>query len=341
MPTMNARPLAAFLCLTGLSLSSGCVINDTPRYPGDVRMTWDFGGASCGQVRDIAGVNIHINGEILANNGEYPCSANGFDGIVLHDFGPGSYSFDAVAVDYDNVAVFTYQGGFTVDGDITVPIHFDTGGNTGGGTYANVNWLFPTQAGTQYPTCSQAGVAYVDARVDNGEWARFDCYKGSEGRSVSTPDLAPGQHYLEVVALDARENPVYYYGGGFTAQAGTPVSITANTYVIGGASVGWRLYEGQAELSCAQAGVTEVGLNFQDIHTGEWIYGDAGQWFACNQSPALFEFLPPGQYFVSFKASGTGNRFYESRSDLAPIDVYAHDFPGVNDAKYAPLYRTR
>ncbi|RKH58906.1 hypothetical protein [Corallococcus aberystwythensis] len=336
---MNARTLAAFLCLS--SGLTGCIVESNhPRYPGDVRMSWSFDGATCNQMRDIQGVDIYIGGEILENDGQYPCTANGFDGIILHDFAPGTYSFDAEAVDYDGVAVYSYHGSFTVDGNVSVPINFPTG-RTGATSYAYVNWLFPTEAGTGYPTCGQAGVSFVDARVDDGAWARFNCNEGSQGRNVETPELAPGQHYLEIVAIDSLERPLYYYGGGFTSQAGIPASITANTWIIGGAAVGWQLYEGSTPLSCAQAGVSEVGLNFQDIHTGEWVYGDAGQWFACNEAPAIFEFLRPGEYFVSFRASGTGGRSYASASNLAPIRVYAHDFPGVNDARPAPMYRVQ
>jgi hypothetical protein len=339
MPIMNARLLAAFLSL-GAGLS-GCIVEDNrPRYPGDVRMMWSFDGATCNQMRDIQGVDIRVAGEILVNGGQFPCQANGFDGIVLEDFAPGTYSFEAVAVDYNNAARFTYQGSFTVDGNVAVNINFRTG-QTGATSFAYVNWLFPTEAGSGYPTCQQAGVAYVDAKVDDGAWARFNCNQGSQGNSVSTPDLAPGQHYLEVVAMDVYERPLYYFGGGFTTQVGIPASVTANTYAIGGAAVGWQLYEGNVALNCGQAGVTEVGVNFQDTHTGEWVYGADGQWFSCNAAPAIFEFLRPGEYFVSFRASGTNGRDYASRTDLAPIRVYAHNFPGVKDALYAPLYRVR
>ncbi|RYZ39777.1 MAG: hypothetical protein EOO72_08955 [Myxococcaceae bacterium] len=338
---MNARLLATFLCLG--AGSTGCVIEDnSPRYPGDVRLMWTFAGARCDEARDIRGVDITIDGELLENGGQYPCQANGFDGIILHDFAPGVYSFSAVGVDYNNVARFTYSGTFRVDGDVSVNIDLAPNGGQGS-SYAYVNWLFPTEVGSQYPTCRQAGVVSVDARVDDGAWANFPCNEGSEGNSVSTPPLAPGQHYLEVVALDADGLPVYYYGGAFTSQNGAPVSVTAETYAIGGAAVGWKFYEAgnPHSLSCGQAGVTEVGINFQDIYTGLWVYGVEGQWFSCNESPAVFEFLRPGRYFVSFKASGTGGRFYESRSDLPPYDVFAHDFPQANEALDASLFRVR
>ncbi|MGE6760720.1 hypothetical protein ACQKGO_22065 [Corallococcus interemptor] len=338
---MNARTLAAFLCLS--SGLTGCIVESNhPRYAGDVRMSWSFDGATCSQMRDIQGVDIYIDGEILENDGQYPCSANGFDGIVLHDFAPGTYPFSAEAVDYDGVAVYSYRGNFTVDGNVAVPINFNTG-RTGATSYAYVNWLFPTEAGSYYPSCGQAGVAYVDARVDDGAWARFNCNQGSEGRYVETPEIAPGQHYLEIVAIDSLERPLYYYGGGFTSQAGIPASITANTWVIGGAAVGWQLYEGKTGLSCGMAGVSEVGINFQDVHTNEWVYGEAGQWFSCNESPAIFEFLRPGEYLVSMQANGTGGRRYISpRGSNAPyVRVYAHDFPGVGQAGTIPLDRVQ
>ncbi|AFE06830.1 hypothetical protein COCOR_06245 [Corallococcus coralloides DSM 2259] len=338
---MNARTLAAFLCLS--SGLSGCVVESNhPRYPGDVRMSWSFDGATCGQMRNIDGVDIYIDGEILEGDGKYPCSANGFDGIILHDFAPGTYSFTAQAVDYDGVAVYSYRGTFSVDGNVAVPINFNTG-NTGATSYAYVNWLFPTEAGTSYPSCGQAGVAYVDARVDDGPWGRFNCNQGSQGRYVETPEIAPGQHYLEVVAIDSLERPLYYYGGAFTSQAGIPASITANTWAIGGAAVGWKIYEGAVRLSCGEAGVSEVGINFQDMHTLEWVYGEAGQWFSCNESPAVFEFLRPGEYYVSLQANGTGGRRYISPrgADMLRLRVYAHSFPPAEDAAIAPLDRVQ
>lgn len=341
---MNSRLLLAFLCLS--AISTGCVVRDRDDHcdtcdvgdPGDVRFMWTFGGFRCDDMPEIKGVNITIPGESLANDGRYACQANNFDGIILHDFVPGSYSFNIEAVDYNNEVLYVGSGRFTVDGDVSVnidltPLNQPT-------SFAYIDWLFPTQAGSQYPTCAQAGVAYVDARVDDSNWKRFNCNEGSGGNLVQSPYLDPGQHYLEIVALDSLIRPLYYYGGGFTSQNGTPVSVTAETWEIGGASVRWDLYDGNTRLSCSQAGVQSVSINFQDRFTGKWVYGLTGEFYGCGDAPVVFEFLKPGSYYVSIIATGSNGRVYRSPSNLPAIDVIAHEFPGANDALTVPMDRT-
>ncbi|MBJ6759328.1 hypothetical protein JGU66_01050 [Myxococcaceae bacterium JPH2] len=340
---MNSRLLAALLCL--VAVTSGCVIHDNgcdtcevQGSPGDVRFMWTFGGKRCSDDPSIKGVNISIPGEDLANGGYYPCNANGFDGIILHDFVPGTYAFDIEAVNYSDQRVYVGSGRFTVNGNVSVNIDLTPLGQPT--SYAYVNWLFPTQAGSSYPSCGQAGIAYVDARVDDSNWKRFNCSEGSGGNSVQSPYLDPGQHYLEVVALDSQIRPVYYYGGGFVSQNGTPVSVTAETWEIGGASVRWDLYDGNTRLTCSQAGVSQVSINFQDKFTGKWVYGLTGEFYGCGQAPVVFEFLRPGSYYVSIIATGSNGRVYRSPANLPAIDVIAHQFPGPNSALTVPVART-
>src|SRR5262245_6031702 len=116
---MSSRLLLAFFCIA--SLSTGCIVTNNDD-PGDVTFLWTFSGLRCDQARDIQGVNITIPGETLANNGRFACSTAGMDGITLHDFAPGGYSFTLQAVDFQNQILFEAQGTFTIDGNRTVQI---------------------------------------------------------------------------------------------------------------------------------------------------------------------------------------------------------------------------
>src|SRR5688500_11093122 len=93
---MSLRLLFAVFCIA--SLSTGCVVKGSD--PGDVTFLWTFGGLRCDQARDVAGVNISIPGESLVNNGRFACNTAGADGITLHDFAPGTYTFNLQAVNF-------------------------------------------------------------------------------------------------------------------------------------------------------------------------------------------------------------------------------------------------
>jgi hypothetical protein len=117
---MNKKTLVASLAVLSLVLGSACGGYD-PR-PGDVTFLWSFYGLTCAEDPAIEWVQISIPGENLDNDGFYPCNVNGSDGIVLHDFYPGTYSFAIDAIDYDGYRSYTAGGTFTVDGDTLVRV---------------------------------------------------------------------------------------------------------------------------------------------------------------------------------------------------------------------------
>lgn len=334
---MNSRLLVAFLCLA--AVAPGCVIHDheDPGYPGDATFRWTFGGLRCDEDRDIKGVNITIPGETLENDGRYPCQANGFDGIVLHDFVPGVYNFTIEAVSYSNERLYFASGTFRVDGDVTVSVDLTPTGSPP--SFAYVSWLFPANNASQSPNCAQAGIASVDVRVDSGDWARLDCSRGYGANSVQTPYLEPGVHTLEFVAIDSSGAPWYYYSGSITTQAGTPTSYTASMWAIGGASIRWDIVASSQTLTCSQARLTNVLINFRDAFTNELVYGIFGDSHGCNDAPVVYEFLKPGRYKVEMYAKGSDGREYLSPDNGPFIDVVAHQFPGPNSALTVPLVR--
>jgi hypothetical protein len=334
---MNSRLLAAFLCL--VAAAPGCIINDNDNdgFPGDVTFRWTFGGLRCDDDRDIRGVNITIPGERLENDGRYPCQANGFDGIVLHDFVPGVYNFTIEGVSYDNEILYVASGTFRVDGDVTVSVDLTPTGAPP--SFAYVSWLFPPNNVSQNPSCAQAGVTAVDVRVDDGAWTRIDCARGHGANSIQTPYLEPGEHFLEFVAVDANGNPWYYYSGLIVTQAGAPTSHTASMWAIGGASIRWDIFAGSQRLSCSQARISEVRINFIDVFTGELVYGLFGDGHGCNDAPVVYEFLRPGRYKVEVYARASDGFEYKTPQNGPVVDVIAHQFPGPDSALPVPLVR--
>lgn len=326
---MNSRLLIAFLCLA--AVAPGCVVHDRDDYPGDVTFRWTFAGLRCDQDRDIAGVNIIIPGERLQNNGEYPCSANGVDGIVLHNFVPGVYSFNLEGVDFNGDVLYVASGTFRVDGNVSVNVDMTPTGAPP--SFAYVSWLFPANNASPSPNCHQAGISAVEVRVDDLEWVRIDCPRGHGANSIQTPFLAPGEHFLEFVAIDGNGDPWYYYSGSIVTQAGVPTSHTASMWAIGGASIRWDIFDGGTKLSCAGARISEVRINFIDVFTGELVYGIFGDGHGCNDAPVVYEFLRPGRYEVVMQARSSDGRDYKTpQNNRQIIEVRAHQFPGPDAA---------
>ncbi|WP_426754223.1 hypothetical protein [Myxococcus sp. Y35] len=320
----------------------GCIVNESPRYEGDVTFRWSFGGLRCSEDRAVMGVNVIIPGESLANGGRYNCETNGFDGIVLHDFLPGTYEFHLEGVSYTNELLYEAHGTFTVDGDVSVNVDMTPVGSPP--SFAYLSWLFPANTYSPSPNCNQAGITHIEFRIDDGEWERAECWEGHGGNQIQTRYLAPGYHDVEFVAVDAQGRPWYYFIGGIDTQASRPTSHTVSLWAVGGASVRWVLRSWYGTpLSCYEAGVTRVGINFRDYYTGELVYGDVGDWHDCIDSPTptpvVYEFLRPGRYVVEMYAQAYDGREYFSPIDSPVIDVVAHEFPGPNAA--LPVYLTQ
>ena len=340
---MNSRLLLAFLALA--LVSSGCIIHDDdcvncggnpppPAQPGNVTFLWTFNGLRCDQARDVYGVNISIPGEALLNNGKYACSTANVDGIVLHDFVPGSYNFNLQAVNFQNQVIFEAAGTFVINGNRTVMVDLAPVGNPT--SYAYLNWNFP---GNQ--SCAQAGVASVDITLDDMAPRNFACGVGQQTPGLQTPNLAPGEHFIEFIARDSSGRPLYYFNGGLVTQAYNPASASYNLYAVGGASISWRFSDGSVTFDCNSldpTGNMQVGLNFQDTATGQWVYGALGDWHKCSDKPIVYSYLRPGTYKVSLYAKTNNNVEYRSNSNVN-IQVQTHNFPGPGSALEVTMYR--
>lgn len=323
---MNSRLLIAFLCIA--SFSTGCIIEDNgcstchAAQGGDATFLWTFNGLRCDQARDVYGVNITIPGEALLNGGKYACSTAGVDGITLHDFAPGTYTFTLEAVDFRNVVVFSGTGTFVIDGNATKMVDLMPTGSPESTAY--LNWRFP---GNQ--SCFQAGVATVDIYLDDYAVKHANCADGQTAQGLPTPALDPGEHYIEFVAIDSAGHPLYYFNGGLTTQAYNPVNATYDLYTVGGASISWRFSNdgGSTTLDCPPSN-PKVYVNFQDVNTGNWVYPGIGDGHDCSTKPIVYQFLRPGRYTVRIQTTING---YTYLNTPGTVDIYAHTVGVVPD----------
>src|SRR6185295_15906980 len=113
--TMNTKLAIPFLAI--LAFAQGCIINGHGKNPGDVTFSWTFYGQSC-SAAGVASVHITIPGETLENGGVYQCVSNSYQGIVLHDFAGGSYTYSIDGIDANGYTIYQGAGDFTIDGNV-------------------------------------------------------------------------------------------------------------------------------------------------------------------------------------------------------------------------------
>jgi hypothetical protein len=82
----------------------------------DITFQWSFSGMTCAQA-GVETVKVTIPGELLENDGQYPCSGTDGDGITLTRFYPGTYSYQLDATDSTGQTVWTGSGEVDVIGD--------------------------------------------------------------------------------------------------------------------------------------------------------------------------------------------------------------------------------
>ena len=336
---MNRKTLTAFLAMGCLAFC-GCIIDTGPGgggsgggggfagNSGDVTFGWTFAGQACSANPDIASVQVTISGQQLMNAGVYPCISNGFPGIVLHDFDPGAYTFTLTANDANNTTLFAGSGRFTVDGDIMVSVDLvPTGGSN---SYAYLSWTFPADSASPNPSCAQAGVETVGYLIDSGATVTANCADGFGAQAVQTSYLPSGNHTLTVSAFSHAGVTLYSYSGTLQTFAGNPVSVGIPfVAVTGGAVVRWTIEDstGTQTLSCAQAGITSVFVNFSADGT-HWLYEGAGDERPCADNGVVYSDLPAGPLAIYVAGLGSGSVNYLTSNNPSPaVTVTAGVYP--------------
>jgi hypothetical protein len=223
---MNTKALVLFLSVASLS---GCVSSNNQVYNGNVTFTWSFqGGLTCSQVTSI---QINIPGEVLQNNGVYPCLTNNYPGIVLYDFVPGTYNFTVDALDARSTVLQSVSGSFVVvNGDVGVPVALQwvVGG-------VSVQWQISGS------NCFDIPTVYVNFEDTTGHFLYpgagdpQSCSAGLPPGAIRYDYLPPGNYVVTLQGLSSSAGVV------FSNTPYPPVTITAGLF-SGSQTIGSTLH---------------------------------------------------------------------------------------------------
>jgi len=296
-PRLGRFLLAALVA----AASAGCVWTSAPPpyygAPGNIFVSWSFSGASCAQTPAVASVTVTIpNDPVPIVPNVFPCSAGDVGSALgIYNFNPGSYTVSVTAQDVNGTVIFTGSTTAVVNGDVYVTVNLTPVGSGNNGIY--LSWVFDAPVGTYSPPCTAStssdpdrmdSVAlYVDGA--NSAAQTYDCSAGSGTAQVTTPDLTPGTHTVQLVAYQqtpqfqsvpfAQTDPVQV-----TVVANNPASQTLTFHwLVGGVGVA-RTFPGNPN-ACSN-GVASVTVSFG----GTDGYDSAGN--ACTAPVVPFKHLP-------------------------------------------------
>ena len=217
--------------------------------------------------------------------------------------------------------IYSATGKVTVNGDVSEAVDLQPTSNATGSVY--VTWTLPT--GTPV-TCQY--LAAVDIAIDNGAPQAVSCAAGGTTPGVLLQGLSVGRHSIDISARDS--NNLYYYRAinSFDVFAGGATTQQFSlAWIVGSAPVKWTFSNGVTQLTCAQAGVSQVGITFRNAQ------GDTTVTANCLNNGVQGYQVPYvyyGDYQVLLAASGTGGVPYYSSSTAPPtITVVAGQFPDV------------
>jgi len=336
---MNLRSLVTLAVAVMLPLS-GCVI--VSRSPGDVTFLWNFDGLTCAQVPGVANMKVEIAGQVLENNGVYPCAQAGTDGILLKSFRGGFYSWTVKALDNQSRELFRASGTMTVDGPITVNVTLKPGADAP--KFAYLVWTFPPKGTNMTPTCADVGMTKVRVYIDGAQTPiEYNCADGQVQPGVRSPDLTVGMHDIDLYAVDNTGYEYYGLRSKLPIQ-NSPVSSQYDLeWVVGGAAVRWTVMTlgGATSTTCGAEGIVDVYVNFRDS-MGNLLYADPGDRQPCTYLGQVYDALPPGTYSVFLRASGSNGSVYQSSQTNPPaVTVTAGVFRNLADGPNISLTRVQ
>jgi hypothetical protein len=227
---MNHKILFSLIALTTVS---GCAITDQGAYGGDVTFAWTFAGQQCAAVPEVSSVQIIIPGEVIQNNGVFPCLVSNYPGIILQNFAPGDYAFTIEGLSYAGDILYRADGTFTVNGNVSVRV--DLLANIGG---VSIAWQLIN--GGVIQSCAQANVSFVNVNFRNAAGQLVYPSGDSEqcgGAPILYNFLLPGRYQIILSAtsndplpttyLSDRTNPptVTIVAGAFVDATSTPVTV--------------------------------------------------------------------------------------------------------------------
>jgi hypothetical protein len=215
-------PKALRAVLLGCLLSgflAGCVYVEESNHQGDVEFFWTLNGWSCTADPRVHVIRITIPGERLHNDGNFPCSFDGAQGIVLQRFFPGTYGYIIEALDIYGALLYSSSGTFYVNG--YTPVQVELRPVTAA---IRLSWILADAAGGAHK-CSELAIGDVVVHIDGVERRGFGCSEGEHPyAAVSIPDIQFGTHRLEVYAW-LQDNTYFNYSGTFSLLSHGPENV--------------------------------------------------------------------------------------------------------------------
>ncbi len=331
------RSLVAVACVMAFSfLSSSCVIVAGTGRAGDITFLWSFNGQSCAFVPQVQTVRVTIPGATLQNNGLYPCFTEGVAGITLLNFRGGTYSYTVEGLDASGRQLYLATGQLFVNGNVTENVNLVP--QQGAPSSALISWLLP-----QNLRCNQLGdvannrtATKVLLSVDGQAVQEVDCnagnLSGNPSASVQLNNLIGGVHQIDLRAADSTNYVYARATNQFTTTVGGAVSAQFQlNWVVGSLPLQWVFFNQGVLISCAQAQVVNVSINFKNQQTNAWVYANqdgspqSGAQVPCmnasGRQGVVFPFLDAGNYEVFVQGPVTGNPFIYNSSRGSTIPV--------------------
>jgi hypothetical protein len=318
---MKTNALFVFLALAALTLSA-CVCGPT----NDVSFSYTVGGQTCTQLPQVAKVTIEIPNYKGVIQQSYLCATGATGGFRLFNFQPGFFSYTIRALSNADEVLFAGTGSFSVSsGSLSVSQELTPIGTL-------VSWTFPTGSPV---TCQFASTALI--KVDNAAGREFQCSDGANSPGILLTGLAPGEHNIDISLRD----PVgqYYYRKITTfnvVRGQTTFQQFALDWIVGSLALKWNLSSNGVPQTCAQAGVSQVGIFLKDP-AGNILNGPNGLAVPCvNEGAQGFRlnYVYGNNYTVILTAVGPAGMY---QSDSEPRSVVNGVFPAVDAPTLTPV----
>ncbi|MBE2248428.1 MAG: hypothetical protein IAE78_02690 [Myxococcus sp.] len=336
---MNRSILSVAAAVLIPLLTSGCiVVSNNNNRAGDITVLWSFNGQSCLFVPQVQSVRVIIPGAQLQNNGLYPCMTNNVAGITLLNFRSGTYQVTVEGLDSAGRVVYQGTSSVLVNGDVALSVNLTpVQGATG---TALVSWVFPGNL-----ACAQLGdvagnrpVSRVLVSVDNATPTSVDCARGNAtaanpSAAITIDNLTGGvAHTIDLIAQDASGFSYLRATNSVTVNPGGSVAGQFQMqWIVGSLPIRWSFLNQGVTITCQQAAVTSVFLNFKNTQTQRYVFVDgsgnptAGQQVPCvsanNLQGTFFPYFEIGNYEVYLQAPVTGNAYtYQTgRGGTVPV----------------------
>jgi DUF971 family protein len=222
---------ALFVPLVVSFVVAGCVVKEpspsgSQGSEGNINILWTFPDAgTCASLPQVTAVQVLIPGQEVVNQGTFPCSLDGTQGVELFDFEPATYNVTVSAVDSSNQALYSWSGTATVNGDVTVDAPLAPVTPVLAPGNVTFDWTFGDGG-----TCASVGASVTDIHIEvPGLTLPSGGYYPCEtlgAQSEELPGFSGGSYTYTVDAVGADGGALFSASGSFEVNGNTTVDVS-------------------------------------------------------------------------------------------------------------------